>query len=730
VFRIAITGDISCSSNGKNTVNQIANQNPSLVLWLGDLSYVDSDVNCFISQTSQLASKDEAIIGNHDDSEDGSSAARAQLINHFGIPSTGYYSKTFDVAGTKRTDDILLVGMDTQSSLSASSPQYKFVENTLKSSNSPLKIIMVHKPFLTCTCEHPSNGQLSAYHSLFGQYGVDLVLQGHNHNIQYFNSIDNVKYIVSGAGGKSHYSLTSTPKPTHYRDDSNYGFTLIDADFATYQIQGRFFTNAGIDKTSSHFIQTFYQNSVPTAHEQSVTVIKNTEKTIMLTGGDPDNDPITYSITTQPLHGTISIGTGFSYIYTPDKNYVGSDSFTFKTNDGFIDSNAATVSITVQNTPPTANDMAITVDKNTPKSFSLTATDPNGDPLTYTILTPPSHGIISPSLTGGPSQTYVPTTGHVGSDSFTFKTNDGLIDSNAATVSITVQNTPPTANDMAITVDKNTPKSFSLTATDPNGDPLTYVIVTPPSHGTLSPASTAGSSRTYTPSNNYIGSDIFTFNANDGTVDSNTAKVNVNVQQSQIAYNYAPSFLGTGSNYQDTPDSASLRLTQFSLAAWFKTSADFTSDSVLVNKGGLGIDNPGQNMNYGIWMTSTEKIKAGFETNSGSDQYITSMNSYNDNRWHYVVVTNDGSNLRLYIDGVQVGTKALSGALPENTGTKPVRIGANSRVTPPGNFFTGELDEIRVWNVGLTAQQVTSAFSGTDFATTKQILYLDFTSVK
>ena len=84
-FRIAVTGDISCSSNGQNTVNQIINQNPSLVLWLGDLSYVDSDVDCFISETSQLASKDEAIVGNHDDSEDGTSSARAQLINYFGI---------------------------------------------------------------------------------------------------------------------------------------------------------------------------------------------------------------------------------------------------------------------------------------------------------------------------------------------------------------------------------------------------------------------------------------------------------------------------------------------------------------------------------------------------------------------------------------------------------------------------------------------------------------------
>jgi Calcineurin-like phosphoesterase len=115
-YRIAATGDISCSSNAQNTVNQIKNQNPNLVLWLGDLSYNDANIDCFISQTSQLASRDEAVIGNHDDSEDGSSAARTQTINYFGLPSSGYYSKTFDVAGTQRTDDILLVGMDTQSS--------------------------------------------------------------------------------------------------------------------------------------------------------------------------------------------------------------------------------------------------------------------------------------------------------------------------------------------------------------------------------------------------------------------------------------------------------------------------------------------------------------------------------------------------------------------------------------------------------------------------------------
>jgi len=194
-------------------------------------------------------------------------------------------------------------------------------------------------------------------------------------------------------------------------------------------------------------------------------------------------------------------------------------------------------------------------------------------------------------------------------------------------------------------------------------------------------------------------------------------------------YNYAPGLVLTGSNFQDTPSSPSLQLSQFSAAAWFKTSTNFGSDAFIVNKGGMSSDSAGQNMNYGIWMTSTEQIKAGFETGGGGDRFVTSVNTYNDNQWHYAVVTNDGSTVILYIDGVQVGTTSTSGASPESTGTKPVRVGANSRVTPPGNFFTGEVDEVRVWNDDLTAQQAADAFAGTSFNEPDQVLYLDFSSV-
>ena len=133
-------------------------------------------------------------------------------------------------------------------------------------------------------------------------------------------------------------------------------------------------------------------------------------------------------------------------------------------------------------------------------------------------------------------------------------------------------------------------------------------------------------------------------------------------------------------------------------------------------------------MNYGISMTTGKKIKAGFEAIGGADHFVTSTNTYNDGQWHYVVLTNDGANVTLYVDGIQVGSKSTAGASAESSGTKAVRVGANSRVTPPGNFFTGEVDEVRVWNDDLTAQQVSDASAGTSFNIADQVLHLPFGS--
>jgi hypothetical protein len=168
-------------------------------------------------------------------------------------------------------------------------------------------------------------------------------------------------------------------------------------------------------------------------------------------------------------------------------------------------------------------------------------------------------------------------------------------------------------------------------------------------------------------------------------------------------------------SYLDVNDTSSV--SKFSVAAWFKTSNDYKSDAYIVNKAG-----DGGNLNYGIWMTSAEEIRGGFETSSGKPVYATSPLSYSDGKWHYAVVTFDGSTLNLYVDGVQVDTQSASGN-PANGGSEPVRVGANSN--NPSDYFDGSVDEVRVWKTALTYPQVFDATNG-KFHTKGQILYLDF----
>jgi hypothetical protein len=90
-----------------------------------------------------------------------------------------------------------------------------------------------------------------------------------------------------------------------------------------------------------------FENSAPTANAQDVTTTENTTKIITLTGSDPEDDPLNFTVTAEPEHGNLT-GTVPSLTYTPDEDYTGPDQFTFKVNDGTQDSNIATVSIMVE----------------------------------------------------------------------------------------------------------------------------------------------------------------------------------------------------------------------------------------------------------------------------------------------------------------------------------------------------------------------------------------------
>ena len=88
------------------------------------------------------------------------------------------------------------------------------------------------------------------------------------------------------------------------------------------------------------------ENDPPTANPQSVSTVQNTALAITLTGSDVEGSPLTYAIVSGPTHGTLT-GAAPNVTYTPAASYNGPDSFTFKVNDGTLDSAPATVSIVI-----------------------------------------------------------------------------------------------------------------------------------------------------------------------------------------------------------------------------------------------------------------------------------------------------------------------------------------------------------------------------------------------
>jgi hypothetical protein len=84
----------------------------------------------------------------------------------------------------------------------------------------------------------------------------------------------------------------------------------------------------------------------------------------------------------------------------------------------------------------------------------------------------------------------------------------------------------------------------------------------------------------------------------------------------------------------------------------------------------------------------------------------------------------DGSTLRLYADGQQVASKSTSGAVPDNTGTQSLRVGANSLQL--NGQFTGSIDEVRVWNRAISSTEVADQYNDGVFNPSGQVILMSF----
>ncbi len=236
-----------------------------------------------------------------------------------------------------------------------------------------------------------------------------------------------------------------------------------------------------------------------------------------VSGSDPDGNSLTYSATGLPIGASFSNG---RFSWTPATGQAGIYPVTFVVTDGILyDAQTVILTITVDQAPVLDPIGDKSVNEGDLLSFTLTAFDPDGDSLTYSVANLPK-GASLDAQTG--LFTWTPAFDQAGSYSVTFTVSDGdASDSETITLTVNNVNRAPVLDpigDRSIT--EGQVLSLTLSAQDPDGDPITYSTDPLPAGAQFDAASYLF---TWTPTFDQAGSYPVTFSVSDGNlVDAET----------------------------------------------------------------------------------------------------------------------------------------------------------------------------------------------------------------
>jgi hypothetical protein len=258
-FNFAVVGDWGCTSNTNMTVNNVLDKKPELVLALGDYSYNRTSDDCWFKIVDPIDEKMKIAIGNH---ENITLPLLRQYMSHFNLTNE-YYSFNYQ--------NVHFTVMSTELPYGVNSDQYNFVNNDLlKAASDPnidWIVVYFHKLMVTSPSRHPPEPLLpETYQPLFEKYGVDLVLQGHNHHyertypIRFNNnnvtrpietSTDTTSYtdpdgqifVTVGTGGRDLYPFTGKED---YFVKQYIGFGILNVDITNNgrTLTGKFYANS------------------------------------------------------------------------------------------------------------------------------------------------------------------------------------------------------------------------------------------------------------------------------------------------------------------------------------------------------------------------------------------------------------------------------------------------------------------------------------------------------
>jgi hypothetical protein len=399
-------------------------------------------------------------------------------------------------------------------------------------------------------------------------------------------------------------------------------------------------------------------------------------------------------------------------------------------------SNTITVTLPSILLPPQANNDTASSTTGTPVSIAVLAndSDPYGYPLTITAVTQGAHGTATIS---GTSVIYTPAAGFVGTDSFTYTITDGQSGSATATVTVNVMagNLPPVAVANTVSISAGTSATIAVLAndSDPYGYALTISSVTQGAHGTVT---ISGTSVTYTPAADFVGTDSFTYTITDGYGHFATAPVTVAVLPDRTAslvaaysfnegsgttvsdssgngntgtisagpvwstqgkFGSALSFTGSGN--VSVPHSPTINLTSsFTLSAWIKPTALSGYQTILIKETTSGCS---------YWLqTHGNQVNSGFNNGSGCAEHQTTTANLPLNAWSYLTAVFDAAahTYKIYVNGNLVSSQTETGTIQPNT--QSLVFGQSGCSSCGYERWRGLIDEVRIYNEALLPSEI------------------------
>jgi PKD repeat protein len=343
--------------------------------------------------------------------------------------------------------------------------------------------------------------------------------------------------------GPRHGSLTLSVSGSDQVWDGGFTYVpepgFVGTDTALYRVWDG---NGGASDLATIALTVMHPNTPPQALDDSYSLYAGEYLAVDATSGllandsDPDGDAISCAPVTQPQRGRVFLQGDGSLCYAPDTGFVGSDEFSYRLSDshGVVSTAVARLEVKPpRNSRPSAEaGPDQTVAAGTIVALVGSGTDPDGDALAYGWMQtggPPAN-LSDPSAA---RCTFTAPSVDVATDlSFRFYAMDA---SSLATDSVTITvmpaqgppaNRPPVATAQNVSTNQDAALAVTVSATDPDGDPLVYSVSVLPEHGTLSGGAP---DLVYTPAAGYSGPDGFEFVVDDGRGGFDAAAVTIDV---------------------------------------------------------------------------------------------------------------------------------------------------------------------------------------------------------